>query len=127
MPIVRVGIASFVCWMAWLLAGPAAAQEKCRLISFPAGQDTLELSGTAPPEEVNCFAVAGLSDHGVSVVVSEGVNVSFSIEGLVDARDRYRFRATHETYHIVIGQLMRSTEPEPFRIIITLSRAREGR
>ncbi|HRP94795.1 MAG TPA: peptidoglycan-binding domain-containing protein [Rhodocyclaceae bacterium] len=112
-----IGSLLAVC-MAWFVVESASAQSDCRRVVVSAGQDVVELSGLAPPDDVVCFVVTGLNGRRVSIVVTEGVNVIFSIDGLVDAHDRYSFSATHDAYRVVVGQLMRSIDAEPFRLRI---------
>lgn len=106
------------------VAAPAQARDDCKPVGFAPGQTTMELAGTAPPGDVVCFALTGLRGQSVSITVTEGANIIFSIEQLVDARDRYRFTATRPTYRILVGQLMRSIEAAPFRIRVALGDAR---
>jgi len=72
---------------AFALAAPAQARDDCRSKGFAPGQTTMELAGTAPPEDVVCFELTWLRGQRVSITVTEGANIIFSIEGLVDARD----------------------------------------
>jgi len=85
---------------AFALAAPAQAREDYRSVGFAPGQTAVELYGTAPPEDVVCFKLTGLRGQSVSITVTEGANIIFSIEEMVDAQDRYRFTATRPTYRI---------------------------
>ncbi len=71
-----------------------------------------------------CFKLTGLRGQSVSITVTEGANIIFSVEEMVDAQDRYRFTATRPTYRIFVGQLMRSIEVAPFRIRVAVGDAR---
>jgi hypothetical protein len=44
----------------------------------------------------------------------------FSVEGVTDAQDKYRFTTEQKTYRITVGQLMRSVTDEPFTFTIAI-------
>lgn len=109
---------------AFARTAPAQAGDDCKPVGFAPDQTTVELAGIAPPEDVVCFALTRLRGQSVSITVTEGANIIFSIEELVDAQDSYRLTATRPTYRILVGQLMRSIEAAPFRIRVAVGDAR---
>jgi hypothetical protein len=50
----------------------------------------------------------------------KGRNVMFSIDGVVDGQHRYRFTTEKKTYRVIVGQLMRAVQSEPFTLFVSI-------
>jgi hypothetical protein len=100
------------------VAGTAHAGS-CEPIHFKRGHYSGSVRGVAPPDDIVCYEVGtGAGQH--AEVRIEGRNMVFSIEGVVDARDRYSFTTEKKTYRITVAQLMRSVTSEPFTLTVSV-------
>lgn len=116
-----IGVVLFIC------AGAAASgQDNCIPVVFSPGANGTEVTGTAPPNDVLCYALRTNAGQTASIAVTQGNNIIFSIADLIDAQDRYSFRTEAKTYRILVGQLMRSATNEPFRIRVSVTGGRRS-
>lgn len=99
-----------------------ATQENCRTVHLNQTQNDTVITGIAPAEEAICFTLSGLTGQKVSLNLVQGHNVIFSIIDLIDAQEKYVFDAQKDTYKIIVGQLMRSINPEPFRLEVKIQK-----
>lgn len=107
--------------MALALAGPALAQGEhaCLPVTFPAGADEVDLAAVAPLEDVLCYSLTVEAGARLQVQILSGTNVAFSVIGLVDAQDDFRFTTDGAPVEILVGQLMRAVRPQAFELRIT--------
>ncbi len=110
---------ALITFLAWAM--PASAQGDCLPVRFASGSSSIEVSGQAPPEGNVCFSVATGANQQAAVELVAGNNVYFSIDGLTDAVDQYRFTTKKTTYRIRVGQLFRSVTDESFRLRIAVT------
>lgn len=104
--------------LAVLVTGTAYA-EHCETIRFKRGTSSGAVTGMAPPDDMVCYQMSTGAGQQASISI-KGTNCIFSIEGLVDARDRYSFTTEKKTYRIRVGQLMRAISPEPFSLSVSV-------
>ena len=104
---------------------PSFAQQRCTAIEFPAGKDTIFLSGLAPADDIACYALDTQVGQKISLKVLRGDNTVFGIADVQDAVDVFTFTAQRTNYEINVGQLMRATGPERFRISVKRSGGQE--
>jgi hypothetical protein len=104
------------------VVSPAAApmaQENCTELQFARGQSSATVHGVAPPEKPVCYtfpAGAGQEAH-IEVV---GNNMIISIIGVGDARTSWNFVTKAQTYKFIVGQLMRSVQPERYTVTLSI-------
>ncbi len=111
------GLASALALM--VLFTTTAHAEKCETIHFKRGESAGTVHGMALPDNVVCYEMSTGDSQMASLAIT-GNNCIFSIDGVVDAQDRYSFTTEKKTYKIRVGQLMRSITPEPFTLTISL-------
>ncbi|WP_210334985.1 peptidoglycan-binding domain-containing protein [Mesorhizobium mediterraneum] len=99
----------------------------CEFLELEIIGEPTEMSGLAPADGIVCYAIKPNAGSEISIEVAEGRNVVFSVSGLVDAVDRYAFRASGYGYQINVVQLMRSASSEPYRIVIRGSESTQPR
>jgi hypothetical protein len=104
--------------LAFLFAGTAQAGQ-CETIRFKRGASSGTVSGMAPPDDVVCYQMSTGAGQRANVSI-KGTNCMFSIEGVVEAQDRYSFTTEKKTYKINVGQLMRAIDPEPFTLSVSV-------
>jgi formylglycine-generating enzyme required for sulfatase activity len=100
---------------------PSAAHANCKAITFPAGKDTVALTGSAPVDDVVCYQLDAQIGQKFSLKVQRGDNTIFSVVGVQDAQDDFAFTAQQTSYEIDVGQLMRARGPEKFRVSVKRS------
>lgn len=101
------------------LAVTTARAENCETIRFQRGHSSAAIEGVAPPDSALCYQITTAVGQTADIAIS-GVNMVFSVEGVTDAQDRYRFTTEQKTYRITVSQLMRSVTNEPFTLTITI-------
>jgi len=94
------------------------AEETCIPIQFSDTRNTIVISGSVLPEETRCYRLDTVEGEKVTVKVVQGKNIVFSIEDLADAHDALTFTAQNMSYRVVVGQLLRSKQPQAFQISI---------
>lgn len=94
------------------------AREPCTPINFSSGESSAIVEGIAPVESIVCYTLKTGANQNASIEVTDGLNIVFSILGIVDAQDRYSFRTEATTYEIQVSQLMRSVKDEPFVLAV---------
>ncbi len=97
----------------------AQAHEDCETIRFQRGNNGTVVKGVAPPDSVICYVITTAEGQIADVTVL-GVNMMFSVEGVIDAQDKYQFSTEKKTYRINVGQLMRSVTDQPFTLEISI-------
>lgn len=105
-----------------LVAEPAnAAPDSCKAIHFKTGSFSATVQGSVDPNDVRCYSIATARGQTADLAIqSKNSNTIFSIDGLVDAQDRYRFTTEKKTYKILVGQLMKAAEKDQFTLTITI-------
>lgn len=103
----------------WLQPLTAAAQQDCPSIMLESGQQIIE--GMAPADDVVCYELYALQGMRAELEIASGRNVIFSVRNLVDAQDRYVLEFGQDGWTILVGQLMRAIEDEPFVLRITVA------
>jgi hypothetical protein len=91
----------------------------CEMIRFERGQSSGTLRGVAPPEDSVCYEMTTGAGQTATLEI-KGRNVMFSIDGVVDGRDRYSFTTEKRTYRVIVGQLMRAVHNEPFTLSVSI-------
>lgn len=114
----RPGLACLAALHLLVAAGTAQAQS-CEPIQFKRGHDSGTVRGIAPPDDVVCYELRTGAGQRADISVA-GSNVMFSVSGLVDGRDQYSFTTEKKAYRIVVGQLMRSINDEPFALTVSV-------
>ncbi|MFY9975313.1 MAG: hypothetical protein WAK53_13720 [Chromatiaceae bacterium] len=104
--------------LAFLFTGTAQAGQ-CETIRFKHGESSGTVTGMAPPDDVVCYQMSTVAGQQANVTI-KGTNCIFSIEGVVDAQDRYSFTTEKKTYKINVGQLMRAVAPERFTLSVSV-------
>lgn len=107
-------------------AGPLAAREACETILFSPGETQVVISGEAFPDAAMCYLLEGAQGEAVRLRLLGAGNTMFTIVGVVDARIDYRFLMEDQTYEIRIMQMLKSADPEPFRLRVTMSSGEES-
>lgn len=105
-----------------LAAQPAnAAPPSCEAIHFKAGSFSATVQGDVDPEEVRCYSIATAKGQLAELSIkSRHNNTIFSIEGVADGRDQYRFTTEKKAYKILVGQLMKAVDKDRFTLTITI-------
>ena len=102
----------------------AIAKDACTPISMPAGQNTIELSGTASGHGrdddpgIQCYSLAVNHGQSVHIRLIGGENVAITIPDVGDARDAFDFEAKQDRYEVRVFQLFPGGGDEVFRIQI---------
>ncbi|MDR4651181.1 MAG: hypothetical protein MRJ52_02085 [Nitrosomonas sp.] len=102
-----------------MLAVTTAWAENCETIRFQRGHSSAAIEGVAPPDSALCYQITTAAGQTADIAIS-GVNMMFSIEGVTDAQDKYRFTTEKKTYRITVSQLMRSVTNEPFTLTVAI-------
>ncbi len=102
-----------------LLVTATAQADNCERIQFQSGQNTHSVEGIISPDSVLCYEITVGAGKTVDMAIS-GVNVIFSIDGITDAQDIYRFTTDKEIYTFSVGQLFRSVTDQPFTLVISV-------
>lgn len=102
-----------------MLAVTTAQAEKCETIRFQRGHSSAAVEGVAPPDSALCYQITTAAGQTADIAIS-GVNMMFSIAGVIEVQDKYRFTTEKRTYRITVGQLMRSVTDEPFTLTIAI-------
>lgn len=100
-----------------IVAGTAHA-ESCKPIQFERGHDSATVTGSAPPDGQRCDTLAIGAGQRASLSI-DGRNMMFSIVDAVDAQDHYSFTTEKKTDRILVSQLMRAVDEEPFTLRVT--------
>lgn len=95
----------------------------CEEIRFAPGTSSAEIRGLAPADEVICYQMRTGAGQRAFLEVREGRNTVFSVEGLADAQDRYRFTTRGGVQRIFVSQLFRAVAAEPFRLFVQVEAA----
>jgi hypothetical protein len=93
--------------------------EDCETIRFQRGHSSAVVEGVAPPDSALCYQITTAAGQTVDIAIS-GVNMMFSIAGVIEVQDKYRFTTEKKTYQIYVGQLMRSVTDESFTLNIAI-------
>jgi hypothetical protein len=102
-----------------MLAVTTAWAEDCETIRFQRGHSSAVVEGVAPPDSALCYQITTAAGQTADIAIS-GINMVFSVEGVTDAQDKYRFTTEQKTYRIYVGQLMRSVTDESFTLNIAI-------
>ncbi len=103
-----------------LLPLAAAADPPCKTISFKPGASSAEIRGEAPAEGVQCLRFGVGKGQTVRVSVkSPQKQVAFTIDGLVDNREKYQFTSEQKTYDLLMHQTFNAVTPVGY--VLTLS------
>lgn len=102
-----------------ILAVTTAQAKNCETIRFQRGHSSAVIEVVAPPESTLCYQITTAAGQTADIAIS-GINMMFTIEGIVDAQDKYRFTTEKKTYRIYVGQLMRSVTNQPFTLNIAI-------
>lgn len=102
-----------------MLSASSTWAEECKAIQFSRGHNNGTVQGIAPPNDLLCHELTTGAGQAAAIEVS-GENVIFSIEDVVDARQKYSFTTTAQTYRILVGQLMRSVSDQPFTLTVSV-------
>jgi len=102
-----------------MLAVTTAWAEDCETIRFQRGHSSAAIEGVAPPDSALCYQITTAAGQTVDIAIS-GVNMMFSIAGVIEVQDKYRFTTEKKTYQIYVGQLMRSVTDESFTLNIAI-------
>jgi hypothetical protein len=107
-------------------AAQQAAQPDCQAIHFAKGASAAIITGTAPantlerPAEPACYSLAVGEGQHANVKLLSGKNVVIAIPDVGDARDEFTFMTRDGTYLVMVAQLFRNIDPEPFRIRVAV-------
>ena len=102
-----------------IFAVATAYAENCETIRFQPGHSEGTVQGIAPPDDMVCYEMTtGASQTAILEIT--GKNVFFSIEGIIDAQDKYSFTTEKRTYRILVGQLMRSVTNQSFVLAVSI-------
>lgn len=93
--------------------------ETCETIQFQQGTNSTTVTGVAPPDSIICYTITTAIGQTVDLAVS-GTNMVFSVEGLIDAQQKFQFTAEQKTYRINVGQLMRAVAEEPYTLAASI-------
>jgi len=102
-----------------ILAVPAVQADNCEAIQFQRGHSSVIVEGIALPNITICYQITTAAGQTADIAIS-GINMVFSVEGVADAQDKYRFTTEKKTYRITVGQLMRTVTDEPFTLNISI-------
>ena len=108
-----------------IVAGAPAtgrAASACTEIRFAPGMNFTEIEDEAPPDDVLCFIIRTSSGQEARIQVLEGPNTIVTVSGVPDAeaRQEIAFTTQSTSYEIIVGQLMRAVDPQPFRMMISV-------
>ncbi len=73
-----------------LFAVTAAQAENCETIQFPRGHSSTTIKGVASPDSMKCYQITAAAGQTAAITIS-GVSMMFSVEGVTDVQDKYRF------------------------------------
>ena len=102
-----------------IFAVATAHAENCETIHFQRGHSEGTVQGIAPPDNVVCYEMTTGAGQ-TAILEITGKNIFFSIEGIVDAQDKYSFTTEKKTYRILVGQLMRSVTNQSFVLAVSI-------
>lgn len=97
----------------------AIQAENCEVIRFKRGANNHTVQGMILPDDVICYEVTARAGQLADITIT-GNNVMFSIEGVVDAQDKFSFITDDKTYKILVGQLMQSVANQPFVLMVSI-------
>ena len=103
-----------------MLSFGAYAAEECTEIRFAPGATSVEIKGEAPPDDVICYLMRTGANQQAQIQVLEGANTIVTVIDVADARQELSFTTQARQYEILVGQLMRAIEAEPFRILVSV-------
>lgn len=110
-----------------LVAAPSAyAQESCPPIKFSPGTSQTTISGKAPADGVVCYTLTTGGGQKAVVRLLGTRNSMVAVQGVGDGQTEFAFTTKRGTYRIEVGQLMRSNDPEPFKLFVSVTSARIG-
>lgn len=101
------------------IAANTAFADECETIRFERGQSAGTVKGVAPPDDMVCHEITTDAGQNATVAVN-GINVMFSIEGVIDGQERHSLMTKAQRYKIYVGQLMRSVTDEPFTLTVSV-------
>ena len=97
----------------------AGSLEGCTALDLTGGAGPWELTGDAPFDDVACYELLVPPGAPISVEVIRGLNVITTVADHYDARsDRQIVSSPSGRIKLLVGQLMRAIEAEPFLIRI---------
>ncbi|NRG18069.1 hypothetical protein HPQ64_10245 [Rhizobiales bacterium] len=105
---------------------PLVARGACETILFPQGEKQVVIAGDALPDTAMCYLLEGIQGDALHLRLLGVGNTMFTIVGVIDARIDYRFLMEARTYEIRITQMLKSADPEPFRLRVTMSSGEES-
>jgi len=98
-----------------------ASAAACRSIRFERGASSAQVRGTAPAEGFDCLRFGAGNGQDVQVSVrSARDQVAFTIDGVVDDRDSFRFRSSKKTYELRVHQTMKAVAPVPYELSLAI-------
>ena len=106
-----------------VLCGHAYGQESCTPIRFASGRTSATIRGIASSESPACYALTTRAGQTASVNImpqSRNDDTAFSIEGVIDDRDRYSFRTQAATYKILVFLTFARQPPRPFAMQVSV-------
>jgi hypothetical protein len=86
---------------------------------FQAGESSITLRGTAPPDQVACYRFAVGAGQTADLRVA-GRNMILSVDGVGDARSAFTFTTRKQTYRFTVGQLLRSVTAEAYAVTLSV-------
>jgi hypothetical protein len=103
----------------WVFAASLSWADKCETIRFKRGESSGSVKGIASPETSKCYQMTTGQGQTAALRVS-GNNMAFSIDGIIDAQESYRFTTAKKTYKIYVFQLFRSVTDRAFTLFVSV-------
>lgn len=99
----------------------SAVSAECQPIRFKPGETSAQAHGRLAPDEIHCFRFGTGNRQRVRLEVkSASGNVAFTINDLVDNRDRFEFTSAKKTYEFTVYQTIRSGLRDDYSLTLSL-------
>ncbi len=99
----------------------AQAESACRAIWFQLGAISAQVKGVASAETAHCWRFAADAGQDVRLAVQScGASVAFSVNDMVDDRDRYQITSQKRKKVGSVHQKMRAVRPKPYTLTLSI-------
>lgn len=99
----------------------AAADPPCKTISLSPGANSTEIQGVAPPEGVQCLRFSTEKGQTVRIAVKSPKNqVAFTLDGMVDNREKFQFTSEKRSYDVLLHQMTSAAKPVDYALTLSI-------
>ena len=99
----------------------AAADPPCKTISLSPGAFSTEIQGAAPSEGVQCLRFSTTKGQTVRLAVKSPKNqVAFTLDGMVDNREKFQFTSEKRTYDVLLHQTSSAAKPVDYALTLSI-------